>query len=138
MLKSWVSIIKAYNDAPDIHEDWVFQNYEKDIHERIKILDTDADKNSFDTERQVWLKGYLDKIIEKIEQIKNDENQNEASTIIADSKELQRQLPTSSKNVVIKQLSKILAHCAKFGLDVIKELFIEYSAELTKRLLTQS
>ncbi|HMR45261.1 MAG TPA: hypothetical protein PKC85_00580 [Bacteroidia bacterium] len=138
-LKSWLEILGAYSKIQTIYDDPILKSYEDKFIETVDILDKDADSAPFNLEQQLYLDEYLSATDTKLENLKADKTEeeiNQLSDLQLDAKEIRKELTKLSKRQAIKRLTKFWAKAQKVGLDVIKEIFVSVTAELTKRLLT--
>lgn len=134
--KEWVEYIDRYNNIKTIYDDPIEKKYQDEFYAEFEIIDEDADLNSFDLSQQIWIDSYLEKIVLAIESKYDSENN------IADLQELKNsalqlkiELTKLSKKIIIKRLSEIWAKARKHGLEILKEIYIEFRKELIKQLI---
>lgn len=138
---SWLDLIKAYNSIQTIHDDPILMNNQKRFEKEFDIIDEDADISSFNLEQQIYLNNYIDFVKEKILYLKANKPTQEISELNDLENEaslIQKNLTKESKKQIIKRLSKLWGKAQVIGLDVIKEIFVNVVADITKKLLTGS
>lgn len=134
--KLWLSIIAKFESLETIFDDPILNKYQKDFADKVKNVDADAEFAPFSYDQQVYISGYLDSVIKSANERKTDGNKAEMDEIINESQTLKHDLTQSTKSQVIKKLTKIWARAQKIGLEFIKEIFINVSAEIMLKLLT--
>ncbi len=138
-LERWISIIKSYNSINTIYDDPILKTNQKKFEESFHIEDEDADYASFDLSQQIFNDDYLKNVKIKLLALQEGKAESEVKELnlaIDNATEIQQQLTKETKNQVIKRLAKFWAQTQKIGLEVIKEIFVNVAAELTKRLIT--
>lgn len=103
------------------------------------ILDEDADISSFNLSQQIFLDEYLSNVKSKLlvlQEGRSGDELKELEALAFEATEIQSDLTKATKRQIVKRLSKLWAKAQKVGIDVIKEIFVNVTAELTKRLLT--
>lgn len=136
--KTWISLLDQYDSIESFYDDSILKANTDRFYEQFKILDKNADKETFNLEQQLYLEEYLKKTRKKLEQLKQYKTGTEKSDIEDLEKETEKiesVLTKESKTQIIMRLSKFWGKAQKTGLEVIKEIFIEVAAEITKRLM---
>lgn len=133
--KNWINLLREYDEIEFELSDPILKYYQEELEKDFRLVDEDADIVPFNMEKQIWIDGYLDKVIEIVEAKKNNDNVIEVAEIISDAKSLKKQLHKITKNQVVGKLRKIWAKSWKVGVNVVKELFIDFTTELAKKLI---
>ncbi len=136
---AWIEIIKGYEKAKFIYDDPILQSYQEKFEKKFEIIDDDANTSPFDLEQQVFLDKYLDGVQGQVKQLKvgrNEEEQELLTGIENDVSEIKKNLTKESKKKIVQRLSRLWAKAQKVGLDVLKEIFVNVSAEIIKKLMT--
>lgn len=137
--KNWIEILKSYNKVHTVYDDPILKANQERFEKLFEILDDDADTASFNLEQQFFLTEYLGTANNKIESFKTDKDSDEQERLNElqdDVAAIQRNLTTEPKRKIIRRLSKLWGKAQMLGLDIIKEIFVNVAAELTKKLLT--
>jgi hypothetical protein len=124
----WVSLVKRYENLD--FEDPILHDYETEIFEYLKILDTDADTEPFKIEQQVALVKYLDKI-HKIAKKETPSNED----LIYSIEEAKILVTKEPKNKVMRRVSKILAKSRKSSMKLFKDFVDVLKKEIIKEAL---
>lgn len=138
-LNQWLGILKQYNSINTIYDDPIFVENKKRFEEQFIILDQDADIVGFELSQQLFLDEYLKNVKSKIIKLQAGKSRNdikELNYISLEAESIRQVLTIESKNKIIKRLSKLWAMAQKSGLDVIKEIFVNVTADLIKKLIT--
>jgi hypothetical protein len=138
-LKNWLGQLEGYNKIHTIYDDPILKNYQEKFEKLFDILDADADFTTFDLPQQLYLEEYLSNVQSKISTLKEGRSENdiqELTDIENEAREIKKHLTKETKRKIINRLSHLWAKAQKEGLEIIKEIFVSVSAELTKRLLT--
>lgn len=137
-LTNWVSLINAYNSIHTTFDDPIIksnqQRFEKDFH----IVDEDADSSSFSLNQIIFLDEYLETSKNKISLLRQTADNDKALELEELEREatlIKNDLTNQTKKQIFKRLTKFWAKAQKIGLDVIREIFINVTSEITKRLL---
>lgn len=132
--KEWVSFIDGYEKINSVYDDPIEKKYQKEFYSEFEIIDDDANYSSFNLEQQIWIDGYLDKIIialdKHVEQDDKDIEEIKTTAI-----QLKSDLTKLTKKVIIQKLSLIWSKARKHGLAILKEVYIEFRKELIKQLI---
>ena len=136
LFATWYNILKTYNSIPNsVKENILNANQERLIREYV-ILDEDASNTSFNWHQQIYLDGYLESTIAKLELMKNLDNCSaEIEPLQMDAIKIKSIITTETKKEVIERLSRFWAKAQVIGLEIFKEIFVSYMAELTTKLL---
>lgn len=137
-IKNWLGLLQKYNDIQTIYDDPILKSNQERFEKKFEILDDDAYTTSFDLEQQIFLDEYLSNVKSKLLELQEGKNKDqikELDELESEATEIQNNLTNETKRQIIKRLSKFWAKSQKIGLDVIKEIFVNVVAELTKRLL---
>ena len=114
-------------------DDNITQAYYDEIEPKFKIIDEDANYNPFSIEQQKRIVAFLN-TAEKV--LKDNPKQtSEIKESIELINETKNNINISTKTKVIKNIRKIVAKGFKIGLHVGEKLLIEFTTELTKKLL---
>ena len=127
--KLWVELLWRYNKLN--FEDPIVTEYENEIYNYFKILDEDAEYEPFSIEQQVLLL----KSLNKIEQIVKNEDVEYVEAIIENVSEAKTELVKSSKNKVMRRISKVLAYSRKSSLKLFKDFIDVFKKEMMKKTL---
>jgi hypothetical protein len=137
--EKWVGIIESYDKIHTIHDDPILKSNQERFEKQFNIVDEDAGYTAFNLDQQLFLNDYLNiskiKILE-LKQGKTEEQIKELDELENEATEIQKNLTKETKKEIIKRLSKFWGKAQKTGLDVIKEIFINVVADITKKLLT--
>lgn len=132
---NWLNLLEGYDKVKSVFDDPIIGKYQKEFETQFEILDDDAETTSFDFDQQIYIDNYLENTIKKLEIAKTETNDKEISEIINEVSILRKKQTQLTKREVIKHLSTIWAKARKYGLDLIKEIFIEAKKELVKELI---
>jgi hypothetical protein len=138
ILMRWIEFIKEYEKYERQFIDPITESYYKDYENKYDILDEDADFSPFKLEQQQYLVEYLNLVEKKIityAEGNNEIDTSEINNVIEEVKVLQSDITKLTKRQVVKRLSRIWAQTQKIGLEVLKEVFIDVIAEVSKKLL---
>jgi hypothetical protein len=133
--KRWISLVQESNSESPIFDDNFTQTYYEDLEPEFEILEKDANYRPFKKDQQKIIIYFLDqaeKIIAKDEKEENKDNAKETIKLIDLTRSKITQL---SKKEVVKNIRKIIAKGFKMGLQIGEKLLIEFTTELTKKLL---
>ena len=133
VFNNWVTIIEKYDKIETIFDDPIERKYQEEFYSEFEILDEDADTVSFNLNQQLFLSNYLEKVILAIDTL-NSENES-LTEIKEEAIELNENLTTLTKRKVIKKLSIIWAKARKYGLPLLKEIYVQVRNELISQLI---
>jgi hypothetical protein len=137
-LGEWINVVADYNNLQTPYDDPIIKSYEDEFVKQFDILDEDAGTVPFTLDKQLFLDQYLATVDEKLQELKKGREQTdqaELTLIQAEANSLKKDLPKLTKRKVVKRLARIWAKSRKVGLDVLKDIFINVAAEITKHLL---
>ena len=132
----WKKILEDYSKT--IYQDPIVKINQERFFEKYDILDEDADYATFDLEQQIYLDEYLSKTQDKILKLKKGKSEKEKAELddlSKDAEKIKEVITKESKRKIIKRLSKFWGKAQKIGLPIIKEILINFSTELAKKLL---
>jgi hypothetical protein len=136
--QSWVAMLDEYEKVDSIYDDPIVKQNAEKFFQKFDILDEDADYTTFDLEQQLFLEEYLINTKEKLKSLKDGQSKDkvaELDELEKDADEIRNVLTKDSKRKIIRRLSIFFGKAQKSGLEVIKEIFINVSAEIVKKLL---
>lgn len=133
-LNNWSTILAGYEQI-NIFDDPILKQYETEFLSEIKILDKDAEINSYDFNTQILIDNYLEYYIHKLSEHKTEENKGEIEKIENEIKCLKENQTQLTKQKVIHSLASIWAKTRKIGLNLIKEVYQEAKKEFIKQLI---
>lgn len=139
--EKWISIIESYNKIHTIHDDPILKSNQERFEKQFNIVDEDSEYSTFDLERQLFLNDYLNiskTKISELKQGKTEEEVKELNELEKEATEIQKNLTKETKKEIIKRLSRFWGKAQKTGLDVIREIFVNVVADITKKLLIGS
>jgi hypothetical protein len=137
--ENWLTLVRTYNSIQTVYDDPILKSNQERFEKQFEILEEDAETSSFDLNQQIYLNEYLDNVQKKILSLKSgktDEEINALDNLEKEAENIQRNLTRESKKQIIKHLSRLWAKAQLLGLDIIKEIFVNYISDLTKKLLT--
>lgn len=132
---TWISLLNKYNSLKSVYDDPIIAAYQKEFETQFEIVDEDANYASFDLDKQLFIDNYLESAILKLEAVKTDENKAEIEQLIVDAATLKTEQTKLSKKQVIKRLSSIWAKSRKYGMNLLKEIYVETRKELIKNII---
>lgn len=132
---AWVDLLNRYNNIKSIYDDPIEKKYQDEFYSEYEIIDDDANYNSFTLKQQLWLDNYLENIILVIDQHDPGKTDKILQDIKNMSHELKSNLTKLPKKIIVKNLSAIWAKARKYGLPVLKEIYLEFQKELIKQLV---
>ena len=132
-MNTWIELLIQSNVKSPIFDDPFIQQYYDELEPDFKILDKDANIKPYLREEQEKIIHILDNSKKTILEL--NENNKDTKEIIKIIDETKNTITISTKAQVVKRIKKIIAIATKIGLKVGKELFIDFTTELTKKLL---
>ena len=132
---NWIEIVEEYNNLRTVFDDPILKGYQNELYEDYIILDDDAGNRPFEIEKQLILDKYLEWSIKKLEAYKDEENTTRIEIIQEETQELRKNISGLTKSAVMKRLSKIWAKCAKEGVDLVKQIYLEGKKKFVKFVL---
>jgi len=133
--KDWTKLIRDLNDIPSVHDDNFTQFYSDFYFNEFKIVDKDADSNPFNPIQQDLIELYLNSLLKKIENSKGKVSDTLKKEFISEIIEIKDTLPTSTKNQVLKKITKVFGKLYKICKPFAKEIVKEVSKQLIKKLI---
>ncbi len=134
-VSSWETILEGYEKVKTIYDDLLLEKYKTEFEQEYQILDNDSETSSFELKQQIFLDNYLEKVLVKLENYKDENNEIEIAEIIYEVKNLREEQTQLTKNQVIKRLSLVWAKARKVGLQLLKEIYIEAKKEIIKTIV---
>lgn len=138
--KTWINLLDQYETIESFFDDLIIKSNAERFFQKFDIVDGNADKETFDLEQQLFLEEYLINSRKKLEELKKGKTKEqviEIEILEKETEEIQSALTIESKNKIMVRLSKFWGRAQKIGLQVIKETFVNVTAELTKRLMLE-
>jgi hypothetical protein len=137
-ITEWLKIIGSYNAIQTIYDDPIIKSNQERIEREFNLVDDDAKTSSFDLKQLLFLEDYLETAKSKLLTLKEDADEAtkiEIEELEIEATKIKADLTKQTKYQIFKRLTKFWAKAQKTGLEVIKELFISVTTELTKQLL---
>lgn len=136
MFNNWKKLLDESNKPFLLLEDNITQGYYDELEPNFEIIDEDALYKPFKIEQQKAILYFLDKIEGVISKdVKQDSDLSETLLLIDESKTT---ISRSTKKEVMQRIRRIIAKCFKMGIDIGEKLLIEFTTELTKKLILGS
>lgn len=132
-LKVWYNLLEQMNQESSVFDDPLLNSYYDELEPHFKILDDDADKAPFSIPQQKMIQLFLDRAEEVIQE--SNATEEEEKDIYDSIEDLKSSLSKSTKSEATKKFRKIIAKTFKIGLEVGEKLLVEFTAELTKKLM---
>jgi hypothetical protein len=137
-IKKWMGLIFLYNQIHTIYDDPILKSNQDRFEKQFELLDEDSDKASFNLDQQIFIDDYLTSIIPKLNTLKASKDievSNEIDQLINDATQIKNVLTVETKQKIIQRLARFWAKAQIIGLDIMKEIFVNVAAELTKKIL---
>ena len=135
---NWIKLLEEYESIQSFFDDPIIKSNADKFFQKFEIIDDHADVETFDLDQQLFLEEYLNNSKSKLEKLKEGESEEkvyEIELLEKETEEIKQALTTESKKKIIIRLSKFWGRAQKTGLHVIKEIFVNTTAEVAKRLL---
>ena len=135
--KAWIERVKTFDNTKSFLDDPIIKEYEKEFKQEF-IVDEEGETEPFNLKQQLFLDNYLSEAIKKIEAFKVDKSEEESKELeelISKAEEIRLNITKKPKNQVLRSLSTFWAKAQKAGLPVLKEVFIDFTTELTSKLI---
>lgn len=129
----WIKLLDEYESIDSFYDDPILNSYYEEFFNEFEIVDEDADVSPFNTKQILLIDEYLEKLENKLDEYKTQENQTKITEIQSDIVILRENLTTKSKKWIIDKVSKIWAKIAKSGTKFIKEFLTESKKEIIKQ-----
>ncbi len=130
LLSRWFGLIREYNKVALTQEEKIFSEYEREFFNNLKLVDEDADTNTYELEKQFIIDTYLSHAIEVLELHEGD-NQ----VLIDEAKNLKDNLSRWTKGETIKMMSRFFANVRIKSLPLLRDLLIRAKVELFERIV---
>ncbi len=137
-ITEWLNIISSYNALHTIYDDPILKSNQERFEKEFNLVDEDAKTSSFELKQLLFLEDYLDTTKSKLSILKEKANEQtaiEIEELEIEVTEIKADLTKQTKQQIFKRLTKFWAKAQKTGLEVIKEVLINVTAEITKQLL---
>lgn len=135
LFTNWKSYLQLYSEI-EIFDDPILSQYQKDFEAEFQLIDSDADRYSFDLNTQIWLDEFITRYSNKLITLENSTNRDEVENIQRELIDLKNTQTRLTKKRVVEKLSKIWALTRKLGLSLINDLYQECKSMLINKLLT--
>jgi hypothetical protein len=138
--KNWLDLLNQYETIESFFDDPIIKSNAGKFYQKFDIIDENADVETFDLEQQLFLEEYLDNSRKKLEKLKKGKTEDkiiEIEILENETEEIKSALTIESKKRIMIRLSKFWGRAQKTGLQVIKEIFVNVSTELMKKLLLE-
>jgi hypothetical protein len=138
--KNWLGLLDQYETIESFFDDPIIKSNAGKFYQKFDIIDENADVETFDLEQQLFLEEYLDNSRKKLEKLKKGKTKDkiiEIEILENETEEIKSALTIESKKRIMIRLSKFWGRAQKTGLQVIKEIFVNVSTELMKKLLLE-
>jgi hypothetical protein len=133
--EKWIKLIRDIHDTPSIHDDNFTKSYTDFYFNEFKVIDTDAEVSPFNPEQQELIELYIESVSDSIN-IATEPIDNELkSKLISELKEIGDTLSKSTKNQVMRNLSKIYAKLHKISKSFAKGILSEAKKKLFSKLI---
>ncbi|MBE7641808.1 hypothetical protein GUB10_15875 [Salegentibacter sp. BLCTC] len=136
--QSWLNLLNQYELTASFFDDPIIRSNAERFLQKFEIIDENSDKETFDLEQQLFLEEYLNKSKKKLENLKRNQSEEkikEIDILKKETDEIKSALTKESKKKIMIRLSKFWGRAQKTGLQVIKEVFVSVTVELTKKLM---
>lgn len=130
---TWKKLLIESNFESPLFDDMITQSYYDELEPQFEIIDDDASFKTFTIIQQTKIVKFLDVANQIIEDQKNDAV--EKIIIIKLIEETKNSISKTTKKEVLGKLRKIISLGFKMGLQVGEKLLIEFTTELTKKLI---
>jgi|GEM_PF-4912883 hypothetical protein len=131
--EKWLSLLSEINKESPLFDDPITQSYYDELEPSFDIIDKDANYKTFSINQQKLIVHFLNAAHTIIEEQNNmDIEGEEVINLITETK---KSLSKTTKKKVIKCIRLIIAKGFKIGLEIGEKLLIEFTTELTKKLL---
>lgn len=137
--EKWLNLLDQYESLNSFFDDPIVKSNAERFFKKFDIIDENAHFETFDLEQQLLLEEYLINCRKKLEKLKENETKEkkiqEIETLRTETDEIRAALTVESKKKIMIRLSKFWGRAQKTGLQIIKEVLIDFTTELTKKLL---
>lgn len=129
---NWISILEKYDKVNSVFDDPILRSFEEEYFAEFEVLEDDKAK-PLNTAQILLLDEHLEELTKGLEKNKDETNKLEIEAIQQDIKFLQENLTRTTKEKVVKSLSKIWAKTTRLGTKFIKE----FLTEVKKQFITK-
>lgn len=133
--EAWINLTREVNDTPSIHDDNFTKRYSEFYFEEFKISEKDANIVPFDPCQQDLIESYLDSLTIAIENSNHELLNVEKKELVLAIHEIKEALTISSKNHVMKAITKIFGRLYKVSKPFAKEVIAAAKKHLIKGLI---
>lgn len=131
--KRWLNLLEEYETTESFFDDPILDSFKEEYYAEFEIINEDADRKPLNTKQILLLDSHLEYIEEKIDNYKNEKNEEIVSEIKNNVIELRENLTTKSKKWVVNRLATIWAKLSKQGTKFIKEFVNQTKTEGIKQ-----
>jgi hypothetical protein len=133
-LQSWIKLVREIHNTPSVHDDNFTKQYSEYYFKEFQIVDEDADISPFNPDQQDLIELYLTSLETAIE---SSPEVTEASKLelCLDIRTIRETLSVSTKNEVMKGVSKVFGKLYKHAKAFAKEIVKEAKKSLIKKLI---
>lgn len=134
-LFDWLRLLEEYNDATWIFDDPIKKKYADSFFKEFSVIDEDANYSPFDIPRMLFLETHLQKVIAFINENRNDfTDQKEPERLVMECEVIVENLPNTTKNQVLRNISKVWASISKNSLPMMKKFITNIANEFIKEI----
>lgn len=109
-LEQWLKMIREYNETASVHDDPFFKTYYDHYFNEFKSVDDDAEYAPFNPAQQNRIEQALLEVGQIVQEDSAAFGEEQTSAVVQEIQEIQRDLPTSTKNQIMRRIS---AACAR-------------------------
>lgn len=134
----WLKLLEQYENIESFYDDPIVKSNAEKFFQRFEIVDDNADIESFDLEQQLFLEEYLNNSKRKLNNLKKKQTPEkiiEIDALVKDTEDIKNALTTETKKKIMLRLSRFWGKAQKAGLEIIKEVFVNLTAEVLKKLM---
>jgi ribonucleotide reductase beta subunit family protein with ferritin-like domain len=131
--QSWVNLLDQFQSVNSFFDDPILDSFKEEYYAEFEIVDEDAERKPLNTKQILLLDSHLEYIEEKIDNYKNEKNEEIVSEIKKEVVELRENLTSKSKKWVVNRLANIWAKLSKQGTKFIKDFVNQTKAEGIKQ-----
>ena len=133
--QNWITLIREIHDTPSVHDDNFVKQYAEFYYNEFKILDGNADNSPFDPNQQDLVEIYLLSLTNVIKKSGNKLSEIVKQELLNDIQIIRTTLPTTTKNQVMKGITKVFGKLYKISKTLTKEIVTEAKKHLIKNLI---
>lgn len=131
--EKWLKLLEELNKHSLLFDDNFSQKYFDDLEPNFTIIDEDSLTHPYSIDQQLRIVAFLDSAKSILEQTDNLDSDTVETLKLVD--ETKNELSKSTKSQVVFKIRKIIAKGFKVGLQVGEKLLIEFTTELSKKLI---